>query len=247
MSAIIGISASLKFEDKEGFFLGYEYSYVGNNYVNAISKSGATPILIPIIEDEEQIESQIKFIDGLLISGGYDIDPYFYNEEPLEKLEALYPKRDIYELKLIKLALKHKKPILAICRGFQILNVAFGGSLYQDLSYRENTFIKHRQIAEPQQTTHSISIEKSSVLFEIASKTQERVNSFHHLALKSIGENLKVVAFAKDGVAEAIEYIKDDIFILGVQFHPEMMFETNEFARNIFKKFIEICNKNYIK
>lgn len=241
--AIIGISASIKLENKDGFFLGYEYSYVANNYVKAISENNATPILLPIISDEELIENQIKLIDGLLISGGYDIDPQFYNEEPLEKLEAIYPKRDIYEIKLIHYALKHKKPILGICRGFQVLNVALGGSLYQDVSYRENTFIKHSQVAEPSQATHDIDICEDSILFQIAEKKTERVNSFHHLALKKIGNNLKVTAQAKDGVPEAIESTDKNTFILGVQFHPEMMFKNNTFADKIFKHFIFICNK----
>lgn len=241
--AIIGISASIRFENTDGFFLGYEQSYVANNYIKAISENGASPILLPIIADDEQIENQIKLIDGLLISGGYDVDPQFYNEEPLEKLEAIYPKRDIYEIKLIKYALKHKKPILGICRGFQILNVALGGSLYQDVSYRENTFIKHSQSAEPHQATHNIDIDENSTLFKISGKTQERVNSFHHLALKNIGSNLKITAWAKDGVPEAIENTDDSSFILGVQFHPEMMFKTSSFAEKIFQYFIEICEK----
>lgn len=244
--AIIGISASIKFENKDGFFLGYEYSYVGNNYVNSISKSGAIPILLPIVDNDEQIENQIKLIDGLLISGGYDVDPQFYNEEPLEKLEAIYPKRDIYEIKLINFALKHKKPILGICRGFQILNVALGGSLYQDISYRENTFVKHSQNAEPHQVTHTIDIDEDSALFQIANNRQEKVNSFHHLALKNIGKNLKVVACAKDGVPEAIESTKETPFILGLQFHPEMMFASNDFAQNIFKYFVNKCDKKSI-
>lgn len=241
---IIGISASMTWEENAGFFNGYERMYVANNYIKAISTAGANPIILPIIENDEQIEEQIKLVDGLLISGGFDIDPIFYNEEPLEKLQAIYPKRDIYELKLIKYALKYKKTILGICRGFQIINVAFGGSLYQDLTYKDGTFIKHVQNAQPHTPTHLIDIDKSSVLFEIANfSTEVRVNSFHHLALKDIGKDLKIVATAKDGVAEAIEYEKDGVFILGVQFHPEMMFSTNDFANNIFKKFIEICAK----
>ncbi|MBQ3437662.1 MAG: gamma-glutamyl-gamma-aminobutyrate hydrolase family protein [Fusobacterium sp.] len=240
MKKIVGISASMRLLNSKDFFADYKYCAVADDYINAVSKSGATPFVLPLVKDEEQIENQILLIDALILSGGYDIDPYFYKEEPLEKLETLYPERDIYELKLIKFALKHKKPILGICRGFQLLNVAFGGTLYQDLSYRPNTFIKHNQSAKPSQATHSINIEENSFLFKVAQRKEERVNSFHHLALKDVGANLEIVAVAKDGVIEAIEYTKDENFILGVQFHPEMMFETNDFSKNIFKNFINL-------
>lgn len=239
---VIGISGSIMLEENDYFFKGYEYSYVADNYIKSISKSNATPIILPIIEDEKQIENQIKAIDGLVLSGGYDIDPFFYNEEPLEKLQAIFPRRDVYELKLIEFAIKYKKPILGICRGFQLLNVAFGGSLYQDLSYRPNTFVKHVQNTKPEQVTQSIKIDKNSTLFEISKIETERVNSFHHLALKEIAKDFNVVALAKDGVVEAIEYKNKDLFILGVQFHPEMMYETSKFAKNIFNTFVEKCN-----
>ncbi|MBS9775490.1 MAG: gamma-glutamyl-gamma-aminobutyrate hydrolase family protein [Fusobacterium sp.] len=242
--SIIGISTSMMFEEKDKFFLGYKYSYVADNYVRAVSESGGVPILLPIIEDDFQIEEQVKILDGLVLSGGFDIDPKFYNEEPLEKLGDLYPERDEFELKLIKYALKYKVPMLGICRGFQLLNVAFGGNLYQDISYRPNSFIKHCQDAKPEDCTHSIEIEKKSLFFEIANQQEnERVNSYHHLALKDVAKDFKVVATAKDGIVEAIEYANDEQYILGVQFHPEMMFQTNNFAKNIFKNFIENCKK----
>lgn len=241
---IIGISASMMYEEKDTFFLGYKYSYVADNYVRAVSESGGVPLILPIIEDDFQIEEQVKLLDGLILSGGFDIDPKFYNEEPMGKLGALFPERDEFELKLIKYALKYKVPMLGICRGFQLLNVAFGGNLYQDISYRPNSFVKHCQDAEPQKCTHSIDIQKESSLFEIAEqKDLERVNSYHHLALKDVAKDFKVVATAKDGIVEAIEYLKDDLYILGLQFHPEMMFQTNNFAKNIFKKFLEKCKK----
>ena len=182
-------------------------------------------------------------LDGLVLSGGRDVDPNFYGEEPLEKLEAIFPERDIHEMALIKAAIDLKKPIFAICRGMQILNVTCGGTLYQDISYAPGEHIKHYQIGSPYQATHSIKIDKHSTLFRMADKLEiERVNSFHHQALKQVAKGLKVVATAPDGIIEAVEREnEEELFVIGVQFHPEMMYDKSTFARGIFKKFINIC------
>ena len=179
----------------------------------------------------------------MVLSGGRDVDPHFYGEEPLEKLEAIFPERDVHETALIKAATDLKKPIFAICRGMQILNVVYGGTLYQDISYAPGEHIKHYQIGTPYQATHSIKIDKSSTLFRMADKLEvERVNSFHHQALKKLADGLKVVATAPDGIIEAVEGTNEDgMFILGVQFHPEMMYDKSTFARSMFKRFITIC------
>ena len=243
--AIIGISASMVFEEKEELFLGDKYSCVANSYIDTVYKSGGVPIVLPILKDISTIREQVKLLDGLILSGGRDVDPQFYGEEPLEKLQAIFPERDVHELALIKFAVELKKPILAICRGLQIMNVAFDGTLYQDISYIPGDHIKHNQIGCPYQATHSVKIDKKSVLFKMADKLEiERVNSFHHQAIKDLSKDFKVVAVAPDGVIEAIEYKHKDTFILGVQFHPEMMYDKSTFARAIFKQFLHICIEN---
>lgn len=242
--AIIGISASMIFEEKAELFLGDKYACVANSYIDSVYKSGGIPVVLPILKDISAIREQVKLLDGLVLSGGRDVDPYFYGEEPLEKLEAIFPERDVHELALIKAAVELKKPILAICRGLQILNVAFKGTLYQDISYIPGEHIKHNQIGCPYQPTHTVKIDKKSRLFKMADKLQiERVNSFHHQAIKDLAKEFKVVATAPDGVIEAIEYKDDEhgAFILGVQFHPEMMYDKSTFARAIFKQFMNIC------
>lgn len=240
---IIGISASMIYEEKDELFLGDKYSCVAYSYIDAVYKSGGIPITLPILKDVSAIREQAKLIDGLVLSGGRDVDPHFYGEEPLEKLEAIFPERDIHEMALIKAAIDLKKPIFAICRGMQILNVTYGGTLYQDISYAEGEHIKHYQIGSPYQTTHSIKIDKNSTLFRMADKSEvERVNSFHHQALKQVANGLKVVATAPDGIIEAVEAENEDgLFVIGVEFHPEMMYDKSTFARGIFKKFINIC------
>ena len=238
---IIGISASMIFEEKDELFLGDKYSCVAHSYVDAIYKSGGIPVVLPILKDVSAIREQVKLLDGLILSGGRDVDPHFYGEEPLEKLGAIFPERDVHEMALIKAAIDLKKPIFAICRGMQILNVTYGGTLYQDISYAPGEHIKHCQIGSPYQATHSIKIDKHSTLFRMADKLEiERVNSFHHQALKQVAKGLRVVATAPDGIIEAVEN-EDGAFIIGVQFHPEMMFDKSTFARGIFKKFISIC------
>ena len=240
---IIGISASMIFEEKDELFLGDKYSCVAHSYVDAIYKSGGIPVVLPILKDISAIREQVKLLDGIVLSGGRDVDPHFYGEEPLEKLQAIFPERDVHELALIKFAVELNKPILGVCRGQQILNVAFGGNLYQDISYMPGEHIKHNQIGSPYQPTHSIKIDKKSTLFKMADKLEvERVNSFHHQAIKKLADDFKVIATAPDGVIEAIEYSgKEDLFIMAVQFHPEMMYDKNIFARTIFKKFVDIC------
>ena len=219
---IIGISASMIYEEKDELFLGDKYSCAAYSYIDAVYKSWGIPITLPILKD---------------------VDPHFYGEEPLEKLEAIFPERDVHEIALIKAAIDLKKPIFAICRGMQILNVACGGTLYQDISYAPGEHIKHYQIGSPYQATHTIKIDKNSILFKMADKMEiERVNSFHHQALKQVAKGLKVVATAPDGIIEAVEAENEDgPFILGVQFHPEMMFDKSTFVRGMFKRFINIC------
>ncbi|MDC7956486.1 gamma-glutamyl-gamma-aminobutyrate hydrolase family protein [Fusobacterium simiae] len=240
---IIGISASMIYEEKDELFLGDKYSCVAYSYIDAVYKSGGIPVTLPILKDVSAIREQVKLLDGLILSGGRDVDPHFYGEEPLEKLEAIFPERDVHETALIKAAIDLKKPVFAICRGMQILNVTYGGNLYQDISYAPGEHIKHYQIGSPYQATHSIKIDKHSTLFRMADKLEvERVNSFHHQALKKVADRLKVVATAPDGIIEAVEGENEDgLFIIGVQFHPEMMYDKSTFARGMFKKFINIC------
>ena len=238
--AVSGSLMSLKDEDEN--FLGYEYAYVANNYINAVSKSGATPIILPVVSDEKTIKNQLEIADALILTGGYDVNPHFYNEEPSKKMGKICTARDEFDLKLIEIALELKKPILGICRGMQILNVYFGGTLYQDLSYNNESHIEHNQKAHYSEGTHFIKIEEGSFLYKISEKN-ERVNSFHHQAINDLADNFKAIAFANDGVIEAIENKGKDSIILGVQFHPEMMFEKNEFAQKIFKAFIDEIKK----
>ena len=238
---IIGISASMIFEEKDELFLGDKYSCVAHSYVDAIYKSGGIPVVLPILKDVSAIREQVKLLDGIVLSGGRDVDPHFYGEEPLEKLEAIFPERDVHETALIKAATDLKKPIFAICRGMQILNVVYGGTLYQDLSLIPGNVLKHNQVSKPTLKTHKIQIEENSIISEIFGK-ETMVNSFHHQALDKVADDFKVVARASDGVVEAIEH-KTYKFLVGVQWHPEMLAVECDEARELFKRLIEEAKK----
>lgn len=238
---IIGISSSL-IVDQGGMFPGYKRAYVNKDYVDAVLENGGIPLIIPFTEDEEVIKLQIDIVDGLILSGGHDVDPLNYNEEPKQKLGEIFPERDKYDFALLKYSKEKKIPILGICRGFQVINVYEGGNLYQDLSYVGSEVLKHSQGHRPELKTHKVEIMDNSILKDIIGENEIGVNSFHHQVIKDVAPNYNIVAKAKDGVVEAIEN-KDYPFLLGVQWHPEMMFRYHKDINKIFVKFIEKCMK----
>src|SRR5574344_1950469 len=191
-------------------------------YVNAIKKAGGVPIVIPITTDTAEIDAILNIVSGVVMTGGEDIDPLkYYGEEPIREQGEIVPERDVYDYLLVKRAVNKGVPLIGICRGEQILNVAFGGSLYQDIpSQVPGLFVKHNQNAPSSYGTHSIIIDKTSLLYKILGTDTTIVNSFHHQAVKELAPGCKAIAKSKDGVVEGIEMIGNDK-VLGVQFHPE--------------------------
>lgn len=236
---LIGIIGNLLI-DQGGMFPGYERAYVNNDYVQTVAMAGGTPFILPLITDYETIKKQIEAVDALVISGGYDVNPLIYGEEPIQQQGFLCPERDEYDIKVIKIALELKKPILGVCRGLQILNAALGGTLYQDTSKIEEGYIKHHQSSRPDVPSHSINVVKGTKLYDILGE-KTFTNSFHHQAIKELAPGFKVSAKAKDGVIEAIE--KEEGFIIGVQWHPEMMARKDSKMLDLFKELIKQCNK----
>lgn len=225
-----------------GMFPGIERAYVNNDYVEAVEIAGGVPVILPVTYDCEVIEKQILNVDGIIIPGGYDVNPRCYGEEPLQKLGFVFPRVDNYHLKAIEYSTKYKKPMLGICRGLQILNIAYGGTLYQDLSYFNGCNIKHMQNSKRNAAVHIIKIKEGSHLYDILGSEIE-TNSFHHQCIKKLAPGFKATAVAKDGVVEAIEN-DGDTFILGVQWHPEGMIADSLPMLNIFKKLISISSNN---
>lgn len=238
---VIGISGSITILEN-GRFPGYRRTYVNEDYVKSIVQAGGTPLLLPLTTDETIITHYCSIIDGLVLSGGHDVSPLTYGEQPLQKLGHTLPERDVFDGLLIKHALKTQMPILGICRGLQILNVTLGGTLYQDLDYVPDCNLKHDQYHDPSLATHEIVIEASSKLFEIMKTSSIQTNSFHHLAIKTLGEGLKVTAKAADGIIEAIE-LEAHPFVLGVQWHPEMMSSSDVKMKSLFESLIQAVLK----
>ncbi len=242
MRPLIGITASLAFEEARGGFLGYPRHYLSMDYSEAVIKAGGIPVILPILKDPSGAREMIQRLDGLILSGGSDVSPVVFGEEPRAKLGATFILRDRSEIAVLDAATRQGLPVLGICRGFQLLNSYFGGSLYQDLGEAGHLTIKHAFESLPGDPAHSITTAEGSLLRELLG-TKVLVNSHHHQVLDRIAEGFRVTAEAPDGAAEAIEPVAGDQFLLGVQFHPEMMVRDHPEFLAIFTKFIEEAEK----
>lgn len=238
---IIGISANIEVSTDLPPFAGCKRIKLFEDYVSSVIAAGGIPIILPVTTDKEILDKHLEIIDGLLISGGYDINPLRYNEEPHKLIQTTCEERDEFEFYLAKKAMEKSIPILGICRGHQILNVVNGGTLYQDISLKAGTYIAHVQANHGTEVSHSIDIDKDSKLYNILGETA-LINSLHHLAIKDVAPGFKAVATSKDGVIEAIEKI-DGNFALGIQWHPEALTDTLDSMLNIFKYFIDSIGK----
>ena len=220
---------------------GQDWSFVAGDYVYGIEKAGGIPVLLPRTKSVETLKPLIDAMDGILVTGGHDVDPHSYNERTKGYCGRVVPQRDEMDLFVTRYAYEQKKPLLGICRGIQIMNAAFGGKLYQDLE-KEGGFEHHFMDNTPREyPVHTVTIEKDSILGRILGETAE-VNSFHHQAVKDPGENVRIIAHSADGVPESIEVSGGNAFTLGVQWHPEMMF-TSDVQLKIFRALVDACAK----
>ncbi|MEI5988647.1 hypothetical protein A5881_000134 [Enterococcus termitis] len=236
MTTTIGIAGNQIIQSVD-VFNGNHVTYTPQGFVTAVQQTGGLPIVLPI-GNEEAAASYISKIDKLLLAGGQDISPDLFGEEPHPNLEETNRNRDLFELALIKEAIRQNKPIFAVCRGMQLLNVALGGTLYQDLSLYSGWTVKHgQQPTQPQFATHGINIEKDSALYQVFGEDY-RVNSYHHQAINKLASSLKITARSSDGIVEAIESVDDNHRLLGVQWHPELRFETDAKEFKLFDYFV---------
>lgn len=216
--------------------------YVHHDYHKSVAANGGIPIILPFINHETALET-LPLCDGIILSGGEDVDPKFYGQDPHQHLGPTIPERDLTEMAIVDFCLRNNIPLLAICRGVQILNVALGGSLIQDIPNQVDEPIQHSQKINRSKDTHWVTISKDSKLFQILGSEIVRVNSLHHQAIDKVGSDLRVVAQASDGIIEAVEYIHPSTFTLGVQWHPESMASTNDMMNNLFVEFIKSSTK----
>lgn len=194
---------------------------LGEAYYQSVVQAGGTPVIIPPYDNDAALARLLDTLDGIVLSGGADMNPLYVGEEPVTALGGINHRRDHQELMLVRLAFNRQIPMLGICRGIQMLAAALDGHIYQDIySQVEGTLLKHSQSAERHVATHTVSIESDSVLASVLGEGTLAVNSFHHQAVSDAGPHLKVVARSGDGIIEAIES-SEHKSIIGVQWHPE--------------------------
>lgn len=208
-------------------------------YADAICAAGGAPVLLPLIPERSYIESLIDRLDAVCLSGSdSDIDPLRYGREPIPECGPIVERRDQTDMLILEAAEARRLPVLGICFGIQSINVYRGGTLIQDISAQVKGAIKHRQGGSGAKHCHSINLAPGSLLAELAGSTRALVNSHHHQAIEAVGRDLEPIAWAPDGIIEAVINKRNDQFLLGIQWHPEMGWEGDAFSRAIFERFV---------
>ena len=220
---------------------GREEIVLGAGYIRALAAAGAAPVVIPPI-DPETVPSYLAGLAGVCLSGGPDVDPDSYGAERHPKVGPTQPAVDRFELAVVREAERLGMPLLAICRGAQVLNVAHGGDLIQDLADEVSSTVRHRRDDPGDPVVwHEVDIEPDSLLAKAVGSERIDVNSFHHQAPRRVGDGLRVVAVAEDGVVEALE-VPGAAFELGVQWHPEGIADRPEQAA-LFAAFVDAAGR----
>jgi len=236
MTTIIGIPAAFQ---KPQYELGKGASAVPQSYLRALEIAGGAPLLIPITGQERTLRALYRHIDGLLLAGGVDIDPAHFDEPHHPKLGKIDTQRDWTELTLTPWAIADGMPILGICRGVQTINVAAGGTLWQDIEAQVPDSLRHPWYPDYpfNRLSHQVQLEPGSRLAELIGAVETKVNSLHHQAVKDVGAGLRATAQSADGIIEAIESTNGS-WVLGVQWHPEWLIDDNPGMLRLFESFI---------
>ena len=206
-------------------------------YMDAIQQAGGIPIIFPFSTDESELAQLTDMCNGILFTGGQDVSPQLYNEPCIGDVVSCCAKRDVMESIVLKMVIDTDKSVLGICRGIQFFNVAFGGSLYQDLSLQHPSSIVHCQNIPYDIPVHEVILESDSPLFDCLGVARFSVNSYHHQAIKELAVCLEVMAKSSDDLVEAV-YLPSKKFFWAVQWHPEFSFLVDDNSRKIFEKFV---------
>ena len=206
-------------------------------YVNAVHAAGLTPLVLPPLAPAH-LGAVLDVVKGIVLTGGEDVDPSAYRAETGPLTDDPHRQRDECELALVELAHQRRVPTLAICRGIQVVNVALGGTLVQDIASECPTAIDHDQSKNREMRVHDVQIDRRSMLADAVGATRISVNSSHHQAVGRVAAGLRVTARAPDGIIEGLEWEADDWWMLGVQWHPEeLMGDAKEWERGLFRAF----------
>ena len=235
-SPVIGLIYTLEDLEKEAL----DPAAPRRQYREAIEENGGRIVVLGQGRPASEITAILETLDGVLLPGGIDVDPKFYGEAPSPKLEKTDAALDALEFRVLEYAKEHCLPVLGICRGHQVLNVFYGGSLIQDIPTEHESEIEvvHRGGTKK----HTIAIKEGSLLYEWLGATEFEVNTYHHQAVKRLAEGFKATAHTQDGIVEAIEF-QGDPFIVGVQFHPERMRASTPRINTLFQRFLEEAGK----
>lgn len=230
--------------DGSMIYKGRHINAQNSSYIRAIIHAGGVPFLIPLEARDEVLRVLFERADGIFLTGGGDIAPEFFGETPILSLEDVQSARDELEFVLVRWALEENKPLFGVCRGIQVMNVAAGGSLYQDIASQCPDANRHDYFYSADYPrdflAHSIAIEPGSRLGAALSADRLPVNSLHHQALKHVPSVYQVVAQSPDGIVEGIE-VTDHPFAVGVQWHPEELVASQEAAQRLFSAFADAC------
>lgn len=225
-------------------FKGQDMLMLTMDYGKCVHLAQGIPIIIPVIDDENYLENLLSKLDAIIFTGGPDINPIKYGQSLKRGIGLVVSERDDFELKLLDKSLKKSIPVLGICRGFQLINVYFGGTLHQDIYVSNIVQVEHAALNVPKYNyCHRVSISNGSILSDIFRKKELMVNSYHHQAIDKIGKGLIETAFSEDGIIEGFEH-KDFPRLFGVQWHPEMMAEVYDEQLEIFKYFVNSSMEN---
>lgn len=228
---IIGISANHT-TDSGKKMEHLTLSYIPDGYVRGVDRAGGVPLLLPV-NSPEHAKVYVSMIDKLILTGGQNVDPAHYKEDITFDPSLMHQERDAFELALFEEARAQNKPVFGVCRGMQLINVALGGSLNQDISLRQPEPVKHLQDPIPVEVpTHSVTTEEGSVLRQVYGE-QTEVNSFHRQSLKDIAPGLKVTAISPDNIVEGVESESEPI--MAVQWHPDFAYDALEQEMRMFR------------
>ena len=235
---LIGITCSRSTGGAWGrYSLGHFMDYLLSDYSQAILQAGGAAVIVPVAQDRGSLATILDRVQGLILSGGPDLHPRCYGEEPLGGLGEVDAALDEMELSIAQLALEKDLPLLGICRGIQVLNVALGGTLYQDIPSQVPAGICHTPHADKAVNTHTVQVEPGSMLKRILGEPEIWLYSQHHQALKAVARGLAVTARARDGIVEAVE-LPGRGFVAGVQWHPEGTWREDPFSQKLFGAFV---------
>ena len=223
---------------------GVERVRLNRAYLEAVEEAGMIPLLTAPLSDLAAADEMLRAVDGLLLTGGEDIDPARYGALRHEKTYAPHPPRDAWELALVDAAQRRALPTLAICRGIQVVNVALGGTLVQDIASERPGALAHEGAGARGERVHDVTVEEGSRLHGLLGATTVRTNSSHHQSVDRVAEGLRVTARAPDGIVEGVEWMTDGWWMAAVQWHPEELTRTKEpWDRNLLRGFAGRCRQ----